>query len=62
VLSVLQHPTPEEEHVKSDEEMVRILEAFDLTRNFRDAGELTGCLPDAVANYVAMRDQGRLPA
>jgi ferredoxin len=31
-----------EEQVKSREEIMEILEAFDLTRSFRDAGELAG--------------------
>jgi hypothetical protein len=31
--------------MKSDEEIMEILEAFDLTRSYRDAGELAGCDP-----------------
>jgi hypothetical protein len=30
VLTVFQHPAPEEGHVKSDEEIMEILAAFDL--------------------------------
>jgi hypothetical protein len=38
-----------EEHVKSREEIMEILEAFDLTGSFRDAGELAGCSHHTVA-------------
>ena len=31
--------------MKSDEEIMEILEAFDLTRSYRDAAELAGCGP-----------------
>ena len=37
-----------------------MLEAFDLTGSFRDAGELAGCSHHTVAAYVARRDEGRL--
>jgi len=47
--------------VKSREEIMEILEAFDLTGSFRDAGELAGCSHHTVAAYVATRDEGRLP-
>ncbi len=47
-----------EEHVKSDEEIMEILEAFDLTRSYRDAGELAGCSPNTVAHWVTARDAG----
>jgi hypothetical protein len=60
VLSVLKHPVPEEGHMKSDEEIMEILEAFDLTRSYRDAAELAGCSPSTVAHYVEAREQGRL--
>src|SRR3984957_1502309 len=60
VLSVLKHPTSEEEHVKSDEEIMEILEAFDLTGSYRDAGELAGCSHHTVANHVEARALGRL--
>src|ERR1700722_18586407 len=60
VLSVLKHPTTEEEHVKSDEEIMEILEAFDLTGSYRDDGELGGCPHHPVADHVEARAAGRL--
>ena len=45
--------------MKSAEEIMEILEAFDLTGSFRDASELAGCSHHAVARYVAARDAGR---
>jgi len=48
--------------VKSAEEIMKILEAFDLTRSCRDAGELAGCSPNTVAHWVARRDAGELTA
>lgn len=51
-----------EEQVKSYEEIMEILEAYDLTRSFRDAAELAGCSHHTVAAYVARRDAGELPA
>ena len=47
--------------MKSYEEVMEILEAFDLTRSFRDAGELAGCSHHTVADWVAKRDRGELP-
>ncbi len=44
--------------MKSDEEIMEILEAFDLTRSLRDAGELAGCSPNTVAHWVGARDAG----
>jgi hypothetical protein len=44
--------------VKSAEEIMEILEAFDLTGSLRDAAELTGCSHHTVARYVAERDAG----
>jgi hypothetical protein len=41
--------------VKSREEIMNILEAFDLTGSFRDAGELAGCSHHTVAHWVAKR-------
>lgn len=41
---------------------MEILEAFDLTRSFRDAGELAGCDHKTVAHWVARRDAGELAA
>jgi hypothetical protein len=41
--------------VKHAEEIMQILDAFDLTRSFRDASELAGCSPNTVAHWVARR-------
>ena len=46
--------------MKSDEEIMEILEAFDLTGSYRDAGELAGCSHHTVAHYVEARGAGRL--
>jgi hypothetical protein len=46
--------------VKSAEEVLEILAAFDLTGSLRDAAELAGC-SHTVARYVAGREQGRAP-
>jgi len=59
--SLLTKSAEQEEQVKSREEIMEILEAFDLTGSFRDAGELAGCSHHTVAAYVARRDAGRLP-
>jgi transposase len=48
--------------VKHREEVMQILESFDLTRSYRDAGELAGCSPNTVADWVARRDAGELTA
>ena len=48
--------------MKSDEEIMEILEAFDLTRSYRDAAELAGCDPKTVAHWVERRDSGELVA
>ena len=48
--------------MKSDEEIVEILEAFDLTRSYRDAGELAGCDHHTVAHWVERREKGELSA
>jgi len=48
--------------VKSAEEIMNMLEAFDLTGSLRDAGELAGCSHHTVAGYVAARDAGALSA
>ena len=50
----------QEERVKSREEVMNMLEAFDLTGSLRDAGELAGCSHHTVAAYVAKRDAGEL--
>lgn len=47
--------------MKSYEEVMEILEAFDLTGSYRDAGELAGCSHHTVAGWVAKRDAGLLP-
>jgi len=39
---------------------MNILEAYDLTGSFRDAGELAGCSHHTVARYVRARDEGHL--
>jgi len=44
--------------VKSGEEIMEMLEAFDLTGSLRDAGELSGCSHHTVARYVQVRDVG----
>jgi hypothetical protein len=48
--------------VKHREEIMQILEAFDLTNSYRDAGELASCSPNTVAHWVARRDAGELTA
>jgi hypothetical protein len=46
--------------VKSAEEIMNILEAYDLTGSLRDAAELAGCSHHTVARYVAERERGRV--
>ena len=46
--------------MKSDEEIMEILEAFDLTRSYRDAAELAGCDHHTVAHWVERRNRGEL--
>ncbi|MGQ0520343.1 MAG: IS21 family transposase [Actinomycetota bacterium] len=46
--------------MKHAEEIMQILEAFDLTHSLRDAGELAACSPNTVAHWVARRDAGDL--
>jgi hypothetical protein len=48
--------------LKSAEEIMEILEGFDLTGSYRDAAELAGCSPNTVARYVAARAAGMLVA
>ena len=48
--------------MKSAEEIMQILDAYDLTGSLRDAGELADCSHHTVARYVAAREQGRLTA
>ena len=47
--------------MKSAEEVMEILAAFDLTGSLRDAAELAGCSHHTVARYAAAREQGRAP-
>lgn len=47
--------------MKSSEEIMEILEAFDLTGGLRAAAALAGCDHKTVAHYVALRDAGRCP-
>lgn len=44
--------------MKSDEEVMRILEAFDLTRSYRAAARICGCSHVTVARCVARRQAG----
>jgi transposase len=46
--------------VKSAEEIMNMLEAFDLTGSLRDAGELAGVSHHTVAKYVTAREGGAL--
>lgn len=48
--------------MKHAEEIMEILEAFDLTRSYRAAGFLAGCDHHTVAHWVARRDAGELTA
>ena len=44
--------------MKSAEEIMEILDAYDLTGSLRDAGELAGCSHHTVKRYVQARDAG----
>ncbi|AOY73569.1 IS21 family transposase (plasmid) [Arthrobacter sp. TES] len=44
--------------MKSAEEIMEILDAYDLTGSFRDAGELAGCSHHTVKHYVDRRAAG----
>jgi transposase len=59
-LAVLTRRRPEEGPLKSDEEIMEILEAFDLTESLRDAAELADCSHNTVAHFVALREAGGL--
>jgi hypothetical protein len=48
--------------VKFAEEVMEILEAFDLTQSYRTAAELASCSHNTVAHYVAAREAGGLTA
>lgn len=47
--------------MKSAEEIMEILEAYDLSGSFRAAAKLAGCDHHTVARYVALREEGRSP-
>ena len=47
--------------MKTSEEIMEILEAYDLTGGLRAAAALAGCDHKAVAQYVALRDAGHTP-
>jgi hypothetical protein len=55
---VLKPPAPRRDTVKFGEEVVEILEAYDVTGSYRAAGELADCAPNTVARYVALREVG----
>jgi hypothetical protein len=44
--------------MKTSEEVMNILAAFDLTRSYRAAADLAGCDHHTVAHHVMMRDRG----
>ena len=46
--------------MKSAEEIMEILDAYDLTGSLRDASELAGCSHNTVKRYVQARDAGGL--
>jgi hypothetical protein len=46
--------------VKYAEEIMKILECYDLTQSLRATADLAGCSPNTVVRYVAARDEGRL--
>ena len=56
----LTHLAPRRDRMKHAEEIMNILEAFDLTRSCESAGRLAGCDPKTVAYWVARRDAGEL--
>jgi hypothetical protein len=47
--------------VKSEEEIMEILETYDLTGSLRAAAELAGCDHHTVRRYVDLRGAGRAP-
>ncbi|MGI9002158.1 MAG: hypothetical protein ACR2GH_10870 [Pseudonocardia sp.] len=48
--------------MRSAEEIMEILEGFDLTGCYRDAAGLAGCAPGTVAHWVGKCDAGTLVA
>src|SRR6266542_5874552 len=51
---------PKRDYLKCAEEIMEMLEAFDLTGSLRDAAELAGCSHHTVARHVAARGAGTL--
>ena len=47
--------------MKKPEEVMEILEAYDLAGSLRGAALLAGCDHKTVAHWVAQRDRGTLP-
>jgi molybdenum-dependent DNA-binding transcriptional regulator ModE len=47
--------------LKSAEEIMNILDAYDLTGSFRDAAELAGCSHHTVKRYVVAREKAGGP-
>ena len=47
--------------MKSIEEVMEILKAYDLTQTFEAAARLSGCDAKTVARYVQLRDQEMRP-
>ena len=47
--------------MKGNEEVMEILEAFDLTQSYEAAARLAACDAKTVARYVATRDHGSDP-
>ncbi|MHB1500920.1 MAG: hypothetical protein ACYCYK_07105 [Candidatus Dormibacteria bacterium] len=48
--------------MKFAEEVMEILEAFDLTQSYRSAALLAACSHNTVAHYVAVREAGGVSA
>jgi transposase len=59
-VAALKRAPPRRDTVKSAEEIMNMLEAFDLTGSLRDAGELAGVSHHTVAKYVTARGSGGL--
>ena len=60
-LSVTKPMTLDRENdVKDGKEVEEILGFYDLTQSFRSAGDLAGCSPNTVADWVSKRDRGEL--
>src|SRR6516165_10028638 len=59
-MSIPAQLVPGRGRVKSAEEIMEILEAYDLTGSLRDAAELAGCSHHTVAALVAARERGEL--